>query len=187
MLRTWPVHCVQHTSGSAFLDGLDISAAEWVIFKGTHAEMEEYSAFGSTFSNPKPPRPRLRRMSDYLRRLERAQSGSTSESHGSRLDESSGQNRSRKTLPEFLEDNGITDLVLAGVAADVCVEATARDALALGWGVQIVRDGCAAVQPTDEYWSKIPDIFPTYVAEGRLKLVTADEVEAELEGQARSR
>ncbi|RDB28417.1 Nicotinamidase [Hypsizygus marmoreus] len=41
----WPVHCVASTPGSAFVEGLDHKALDSVIYKGTHPEIESYSAF----------------------------------------------------------------------------------------------------------------------------------------------
>lgn len=47
-------------------------------------------------------------------------------------------------LDERLRAAGVTRLVLAGVATNVCVLATARDALGLGYEVEIVADATAA-------------------------------------------
>ncbi|MEY9956755.1 isochorismatase family protein [Streptacidiphilus sp. MAP5-52] len=51
-------------------------------------------------------------------------------------------------LHQFLQERGITTLVLCGTVTSVCVEGTARDAAALGYRVIVVADGCAG--GTDE-------------------------------------
>jgi len=54
-------------------------------------------------------------------------------------------------LGEFLQQQGVTDVVVMGLATDYCVRATALDALGLGFKVTLVLDGCRAVnlQPDD--------------------------------------
>jgi len=41
----WPDHCVQGTRGAAFHDALDVPAAELIVRKGYHREIDSYSAF----------------------------------------------------------------------------------------------------------------------------------------------
>ena len=41
----WPDHCVQGTRGAALADALNAAAAELVIRKGYHADVDSYSAF----------------------------------------------------------------------------------------------------------------------------------------------
>jgi nicotinamidase/pyrazinamidase len=41
----WPVHCVQGSSGAGFHEGLDVRRASLVVRKGTHREIDSYSAF----------------------------------------------------------------------------------------------------------------------------------------------
>ncbi|HEY2586881.1 MAG TPA: bifunctional nicotinamidase/pyrazinamidase [Tepidisphaeraceae bacterium] len=41
----WPVHCVQHTPGAAFVPGLDTSRVERVFQKGTDPAIDSYSGF----------------------------------------------------------------------------------------------------------------------------------------------
>lgn len=40
----WPDHCVQNTPGASFHSGLDIACIDRVIRKGTHPEVDSYSA-----------------------------------------------------------------------------------------------------------------------------------------------
>ncbi|KAF9486474.1 pyrazinamidase/nicotinamidase [Pholiota conissans] len=41
----WPVHCVAHTNGADFVDGLDSKKFDVTVSKGTHSHIESYSAF----------------------------------------------------------------------------------------------------------------------------------------------
>jgi len=41
----WPDHCVQGTRGAAFHDGLEMQAAELIVRKGFHHDIDSYSAF----------------------------------------------------------------------------------------------------------------------------------------------
>ena len=54
--------------------------------------------------------------------------------------------RVRTRLEELLEANGITSLVVCGLATDYCVRATVLDALALGYPVEVVRSACRGVE-----------------------------------------
>lgn len=49
--RLWPVHCVQSTPGSDFIDEVDMSKVDLVIHKGMDARVEMYSAFSDSFGN----------------------------------------------------------------------------------------------------------------------------------------
>lgn len=44
----WPPHCIAHTHGAAFPDGLALPAGAAVISKGTRSDAEAYSAFRDT-------------------------------------------------------------------------------------------------------------------------------------------
>ena len=49
--RLWPVHCVQDTKGSEFVDGLNLEQVDVSIKKGSDAGVEMYSAFADSFGN----------------------------------------------------------------------------------------------------------------------------------------
>ena len=49
--RLWPVHCVQGTSGSDFVDGLDVKNVDEFVQKGMDSRVEMYSAFSDSFGN----------------------------------------------------------------------------------------------------------------------------------------
>jgi nicotinamidase/pyrazinamidase len=53
--------------------------------------------------------------------------------------------RKATDLADWLRGRGITDLTVLGLATDYCVKFTALDAVALGFGVTLVADGCRAV------------------------------------------
>lgn len=48
-------------------------------------------------------------------------------------------------LADMLHEEGITDIVVAGLATDYCVRATVLDGLDLGFDVTVLTDGCRAV------------------------------------------
>jgi nicotinamidase/pyrazinamidase len=72
-----------------------------------------------------------------------------------RIDSYSGffDNGQRKAtgLGEYLNAQGVTRLVILGLATDYCVKWTALDARRLGFSVRVVEDGCRGVglQPDD--------------------------------------
>jgi len=49
-------------------------------------------------------------------------------------------------LDAYLRAQGIDELLVLGLATDYCVKATVIDALDLGYAVQLVVDGCRAVE-----------------------------------------
>lgn len=51
LTKLWPDHCVQNTAGSEFAEGLDVSKIQEVIYKGTVANSEFYSAVCDIFGN----------------------------------------------------------------------------------------------------------------------------------------
>ncbi|HKI98388.1 MAG TPA: bifunctional nicotinamidase/pyrazinamidase [bacterium] len=55
-------------------------------------------------------------------------------------------------LRRFLQDKGITEVYVAGLATDVCVKFTVLDALKYGFKTYVYKGGCRAVnvQPDDE-------------------------------------
>ncbi len=65
-------------------------------------------------------------------------------------DPQSGEERPTE-LEAMLRERGVERVVIAGLATDYCVKATALDALRLGFAVTVLRDGIRAVdlQPGD--------------------------------------
>jgi nicotinamidase/pyrazinamidase len=63
----WPVHCVQHTSGAALVNTLDIHRIERIFHKGTDPQIDSYSAF---FDNEHRKETGL---ADYLHELKTTQ------------------------------------------------------------------------------------------------------------------
>ena len=49
-------------------------------------------------------------------------------------------------LGAYLEERGVDELVIMGLATDYCVKYTVLDAVGLGFGVTVIRDGCRAVE-----------------------------------------
>ena len=52
-------------------------------------------------------------------------------------------------LDSYLRRHGISRLFVAGLALDVCVQATVRDALKLGFEVELLTDGTRAADPKE--------------------------------------
>ncbi|KAL7275375.1 NAD(+) salvage pathway protein [Rhizina undulata] len=50
--QVWPDHCIQDTPGASFAEGLDRSQIQKVIKKGSHPQVEMYSAFTDPFHLP---------------------------------------------------------------------------------------------------------------------------------------
>src|SRR5690606_39603364 len=67
-----------------------------------------------------------------------------------RIDSYSGffDNGHRKAtgLGDWLEQRGVRQLYVLGLATDYCVKFTVLDALELGYDVWVVEDGCRAVE-----------------------------------------
>lgn len=105
----WPVHCVQGTSGAAFVDSLDMIAVQAIFPKGTDPSIDSYSGF---FDNGK---------------------------------------RKATGLHDYLQEKGVTEVYVVGLATDYCVKYTALDSVALGYETFVVVDACRGVniQPTD--------------------------------------
>jgi nicotinamidase/pyrazinamidase len=53
--------------------------------------------------------------------------------------------RQQTDLHRYLQDAGVTDLYLCGLATDYCVLYSALDALELGYRVAVIEDGCRGV------------------------------------------
>lgn len=53
--------------------------------------------------------------------------------------------RQKTRLDTWLHQHGIRELIVLGLATDYCVTFTVQDALALGYQVNVITDGCRAV------------------------------------------
>jgi len=111
----WPDHCVQNSFGSEFSRDLRINLIDAVFQKGTNPAVDSYSAF---FDN----------RSQFEQDL------------------AGGACRSGDTgLHGWLTARNIKCLTVLGLATDYCVLFTVIDACKLGYSVQVVVDGCRAV------------------------------------------
>ena len=52
-------------------------------------------------------------------------------------------------LPKLLEELGVTDIYMCGLAYDVCVRASCLDGLRLGYRVALIESCCRGVNPDD--------------------------------------
>lgn len=48
-------------------------------------------------------------------------------------------------LADYLKEHGVTDVYIAGLATDYCVQATALDAVSLGFRTYVIEDACRGV------------------------------------------
>jgi len=48
-------------------------------------------------------------------------------------------------LADYLNEHGITDIYVAGLATDYCVKYSVLDALKLGFNVHVIKEGCRGV------------------------------------------
>lgn len=99
----WPDHCVQNTAGAEWISGVPVDAIDYVVYKGTNADIDSYSGF---FDN---------------QRLQ-----------------STG-------LADYLQDKGIHNVYIVGLATDYCVKFTALDAVSLGLNTWVIADACRGV------------------------------------------
>jgi nicotinamidase/pyrazinamidase len=56
------------------------------------------------------------------------------------------EHRRATGLGDYLKAQGVTDVVIVGLATDYCVKFTALDALQLGFHTTVVRDACRGVE-----------------------------------------
>lgn len=105
----WPDHCVQGTPGAALHPGIDWSAADLILRKGTNPQVDSYSGFRE---NHGP--------------------------HGTRP--STG-------LAGWLRERGVEEVVVCGLARDVCVLWTAQDAATLGFKAALAWNLSRPVTP----------------------------------------
>lgn len=108
----WPEHCVQGTPGAELHPGIDWSALDAVIRKGSEPRVDSYSGFRE---NHGP--------------------------HGSRP--STG-------LAGWLRERGVDEVVVCGLARDVCVLWTVQDALDLGFRASVLWDLSRPVTPASD-------------------------------------
>ncbi|KQZ71016.1 nicotinamidase [Rhodanobacter sp. Root561] len=98
----WPDHCVQGTAGAELHPGIDWSALDAVIRKGSDPAVDSYSGFR--------------------------------ENHGP------DGSRPSTGLAGWLRERGVDEVVVCGLARDVCVLWTAQDARELGFRASVLWD-----------------------------------------------
>lgn len=108
----WPDHCVQGTPGAALHPGIDWSAADLILRKGSDAQVDSYSAFR--------------------------------ENHGPR------GTRPATGLAGWLRERGVEEVLVCGLARDVCVLWTAQDAVAAGFKAGLLWELSRPVTPAGD-------------------------------------
>ena len=114
----WPDHCVQDTKGARFVAGIELDKIDAIFQKGKNPQIDSYSGF---FDNSS-------RQNGFVK-AEFLHTNSTG-------------------LDLWLKDRNVGKLYVMGLATDYCVKFTVLDALALGFEVEVVLDGCRAVDLT---------------------------------------
>ncbi|WP_026532809.1 isochorismatase family protein [Arthrobacter sp. H41] len=120
---SWPVHCVAGTKGAEFHPDLDTEGIDAVFRKG------QYEAAYSGFEGVKAP-------DDEVPSGERKLAGALPETDEPLL-----------TLDDWLREHEVEEVVLAGLATDHCVRATALDALQAGYSVSLLTTLTRGVDP----------------------------------------
>jgi nicotinamidase/pyrazinamidase len=108
----WPDHCVQGTPGAALHPGVDWSAADLILRKGSDPQVDSYSGFR--------------------------------ENHGPR------GNRPATGLAGWLRERGVEEVLVCGLARDVCVLWTAQDAVAAGFKAGLLWELSRPVTPAGD-------------------------------------
>ena len=85
-------------------------------------------------------------------------------------------NVSRSELAQILHGKGITDVYVAGLAADYCVKYTALDARKEGFKTWVVGEATRAVDPTS-----LPAVYKEYEGVG-VAVISKDEVVQGVDG-----
>lgn len=111
----WPVHCVANSLGADYVEGIDTGLIDQQIFKGFRNSNDGYSGFEG--------------VTDLV----------WDEKIG--FEVASGA----QSLEQILRSANIQILRIVWLATDFCVFATARDAKNLGFDVEVLQSGIAAV------------------------------------------
>lgn len=114
---TWPVHCVAETDGAELHKSVG-SAIEELSSKAVGVHKGEFTAAYSGFEG-------------------------TVEEVGSAVD---GIEK-KSTVVDMLEELGVMELDIVGIATDHCVRLTARDAMFEGFQVNVLTEMIAGVDP----------------------------------------
>lgn len=108
----WPDHCVQGTPGAALHPGIDWTAADLILRKGSDPQVDSYSGFR--------------------------------ENHGPH------GNRPATGLAGWLRERGVEEVLVCGLARDVCVLWTAQDAVAAGFRAGLLWELSRPVTPAGD-------------------------------------
>ncbi len=114
---TWPVHCVERTTGAEFHPNLRAVENDY------DPPEEGFIPFDVIF---------------YKGQKEAAYSG---------FEGFSDKHSPNETLDEFLKSLGVGHVDIVGIATEKCVDATAKDAQALGYDTTVLADLCASLSP----------------------------------------
>lgn len=116
----WPDHGIQNTEDAMFHPDLERGAKDFLVRKGTNAEIDSYSAF---YENDRTTQPLVAPSKEVAATLK-------------------GRG---VTLTAFFKAEGVKRIVMAGLAYDFCVGWTALDAVRDGFSVIVVKDATRSI------------------------------------------
>ncbi|CAK9786613.1 Isochorismatase hydrolase [Cutaneotrichosporon oleaginosum] len=132
--KLWPDHCVQGTKGCEIAPDLAAKIAERgdtakLVRKGWHKDVEAYSAFDGYLTDFSNPA-----------------------DPPSEIDP-----QPARKIVQWLRDQGVTKVVVAGLAAELCVAHTALSAVASRFQTAILQPATRAIEERDaeEQWDKL--------------------------------
>ncbi|NJC22796.1 nicotinamidase/pyrazinamidase [Arthrobacter pigmenti] len=120
---SWPVHCVAEQAGSLFHPDLDTESFDAVFRKG------QYEAAYSGFEGVLAPEDQVPTGEQKLTAVPAALPDDA------------------VSLDDWLRDREVDEVVIAGLAADYCVRATALDAVGAGYSTSVLVEYTRPVHP----------------------------------------
>lgn len=120
---SWPVHCLAEKTGSQFHRNLDTESIDAVFRKG------QYEAAYSGFEGILAPEDQVPTGEQKLAAVPAVVS------------------EDAVSLDDWLRDREVDEVVIAGLATDYCVRATALDAVVAGYTTCVLVDYTRAVHP----------------------------------------
>lgn len=127
--QKWPVHCVAGTIGAAFCTELTLPRGSVIIHKGI-SDKDGYSGFDKEI---------------LVRTI-------VADNKEGLIVFTGCLHKTKNNLHYLLKTAKIEEVIIAGLATDYCVKATALEAVRLGFKTKVVIDACRAVNlnPGDE-------------------------------------
>ena len=142
VVLTQDFHPADHASFASNNDGANIFETRTLPEVGEQVMWPDHCVQGTPGSEFHPDL--VRHESDVV-----VQKGKVREvdSYSGFGDASEGHTKEKTELEQLLRERGVTDVFVAGLAADFCVSFTAKDAAKAGFRSYLVRDGTRGISP----------------------------------------